>query len=78
MTNLQRRLGKLEAQLIDSSGLVPHTQKWLEYWQRWFDDYSRDPSSRAGELIPLEAARAIIAGAPDIDRSLYQARYANK
>jgi hypothetical protein len=31
MTQLQRRLQKLEAGLPDSVGLVPHTQKWLEY-----------------------------------------------
>jgi hypothetical protein len=43
MTNLERRLGKLEAQLIDSSGLVPHTQKWLEYWRDWLDRSTNDP-----------------------------------
>ena len=37
MTNLQRRLKKLEAYLTDPSGLVPHTQKWLEYWDRQFN-----------------------------------------
>lgn len=37
MTNLQRRLKKLEAYLTDPSGRVPHTQKWLEYWDRQFN-----------------------------------------
>jgi hypothetical protein len=31
LTNLRRRLGKLESQLIDGPGLVPHSRKWLEY-----------------------------------------------
>jgi hypothetical protein len=34
MTNLQRRLRKLEAQLTDSCGLVPYSQKWLHHWEQ--------------------------------------------
>jgi hypothetical protein len=67
MTNLQRRLKKLEAQLTDPTGLVPHSQKWLEYWERWIDRWSDDPSFRPRERMPLEAARAIIGRAPDYD-----------
>jgi hypothetical protein len=48
MTNLERRLGKLEARLVDSSGLVPHSALWLEYWKRWFADYTL-PSGRADD-----------------------------
>jgi hypothetical protein len=62
MTNLQRRLGKLKAQLTDSSGLVPHTAPWLEYWRNWLDRSANDPNFRSQELMPLEAARAIISG----------------
>jgi hypothetical protein len=76
MTNLERRLGKLEARLVDSSGLVPHSALWLEYWKCWFDDYTKDPSSRAGELMTIEAARAVMASIPDNERTAYQARYA--
>jgi hypothetical protein len=32
MTNLERRLRKLEAVLTDHTGLVPHTKSWLDYW----------------------------------------------
>lgn len=78
MKSLLRRLGKLEAQLTDSSGLVPHSPRWLEYWKRWFEDYTRDPSSRPGELIPIEAARAVMASIPDDEYSLYQAEYAGR
>jgi hypothetical protein len=74
--SLQRRLGKLEARLLDSSGLVPHSPRWLEYWSHWFDDYTRDPSSRPGELITIEAARAVMASIPDNDYTAYQATHA--
>ena len=36
MTHLQRRLKRLEGILTDPAGLVPHTQKWLEYWDRQY------------------------------------------
>jgi hypothetical protein len=36
MTNLQRRLKKLEVVLTDSVGLIPHTKRWLEYWDRQY------------------------------------------
>jgi len=37
MKHLQRRLQKLEAVLTDPVGLVPHTRKWLEFWDRqWY------------------------------------------
>jgi hypothetical protein len=39
MTHLQRRLKKLEGMLTDPAGLVPHTQKWLEYWDRQYHLY---------------------------------------
>jgi len=69
VTNLQRRLNKLEARLTDSSGLVPYSEKWLDYWQRSIDRWSDDPDFRSGELMPLEAARAIIRRAPDHEES---------
>ena len=47
MTNLQRRLRKLEAVLTDPVELVPHTQKWLEYWDRQYYRFltSNDPNA---------------------------------
>ena len=65
VTNLRRRLGKLEAELIDSSGLVPHTPRWLEYWKHWLDRSVNDPTFQPRELMPVEAARAIISGTLD-------------
>ena len=32
MLRLEGRLRKLEARLTDRSGLIPHTQEWLDYW----------------------------------------------
>jgi hypothetical protein len=69
MTNLQRRLNKLETLLTDPAGFVPHSEKWLEYWRRWIDRWSDDPSFRPRERMPLEAARAILAHAPDDDKT---------
>jgi hypothetical protein len=65
MTNLERRLTKLEAHFTDVSGLVPQTQKWLEYWQAWFDRPMDGPDGRRGELMPHEALRAVLAAWPD-------------
>jgi hypothetical protein len=36
MTHLRRRLRKLEGVLTDSVGLIPHTKRWLEYWDRQY------------------------------------------
>jgi hypothetical protein len=46
VTSLRRRLKKLEALLTDPSGLVPHSEKWLEYWERWFDKYTSVSTKR--------------------------------
>jgi hypothetical protein len=58
MFNLQRRLRKLEAQLTDEHGLVPHSPQWLAYWSDWMEKRMRgeNPPGR----IPLEAFHAII------------------
>ena len=32
MSNLRRRLRKLEARLTDSSGIIPNSQEWLDHW----------------------------------------------
>jgi len=37
MSNLLRRLRNLEARLTDASGLVPHSQPWLDYWSAKMD-----------------------------------------
>jgi hypothetical protein len=37
MSRLEGRLRKLEARLTDGSGLLPHTQGWLDYWTARLD-----------------------------------------
>jgi hypothetical protein len=60
MTNLQRRLKKLEALLVtDPSGLVPHSTGWLEYCAIQVELYAADQLPK-GVLFPLEALQAVI------------------
>ena len=61
MTNLQRRIQKLEAHLLEPSGLVPHTQPWLEYWDRQIYDYAMAPERRWPAVpFSVEAVRAVM------------------
>jgi hypothetical protein len=64
MTNLQRRLRKLEGILTDGSGLVPHSKKWLAYWD---ERIPRILNGELRELIPLEAVRAWVVNSDDTD-----------
>ena len=59
MTNLQRRLLKLEAQLTDVSGLVPHSKQWLDYWDREIYEYATS-GIWPTVLFPIDAVRAIM------------------
>ena len=36
MTNLRRRLKKLEGVFTDPMGFIPHSAKWLKYWDRQY------------------------------------------
>jgi hypothetical protein len=69
MTNIQRRVQKLELQFSkneDGSGLTPHSKEWLEFWIRWLQ------GSLAGEVpgtprkIPIEAYRAVMSYADEL------------
>ena len=65
MTNLERRLKKLEALLFtDQSGLVPHSQEWLEYWDHQVQLYATDQLPK-GFLFPVEALQAVIRNTGD-------------
>jgi hypothetical protein len=37
LANFQRRIRKLESQLTDATGLVPHSKEWFEHWYRKID-----------------------------------------
>ena len=61
MTNIRRRISKLEALLTDTSGLTPGSQRWLEYWDRRIYDYALAPErKRPAVLFPVDAVRAVI------------------
>jgi hypothetical protein len=58
--NVSRRLKKLEGLFKDTSGLIPHTQKWLEYWGRQVCLYMIDRAPKDQTRFPLEAFRAVL------------------
>ena len=60
MANLLRRLKKLEARMTNDKGLVPGSQKWMDYWLEQFDKLvSRgDEAKHIG--IPLAVIDAIV------------------
>lgn len=58
MRNLERRLRKLERFLTDSSGLIPHSPAWMEYWMKELEDAIERRESGQKKPIPLEAIRA--------------------
>ncbi len=37
MTKFRQRIRKLESQLTDANGLVPHSKEWFEHWYRKID-----------------------------------------
>jgi hypothetical protein len=59
MANLQRRLKKLEAVLLDPVGLVPHSRKWLEYWDRQFFLYLSGQDLNAIRRASVDEFRAV-------------------
>jgi hypothetical protein len=60
MTNLQRRLRKLEDILTDPVGMAPHTRKWLEYWDQQFYLYLSGKDQEAIWHSSIEAYRAVM------------------
>ena len=56
MTHLQRRLKKLERVFTDPLGFVPHTQKWLEYWDQQYSLFlGGDDSIWLGDVAVFRA-----------------------
>ena len=60
VSNLNRRLKKLEALMTDEAGLVPHSPQWLAYWTERTDKILNGEEEVMGCLIPLEVLDAII------------------
>ena len=61
MTNLQRRLKNIEAFMTDTSGLVPHSQRWLAYWDQQIFNFMTAPDGRRPAVFfPIDAFRAVM------------------
>jgi len=61
MSNLLRRVRKLETRRTDNSGLAPQSEAWLDYWERRIERLLGGESQRETGRIPLEAVDAIVA-----------------
>ena len=68
MSNLTRRLKKLEALITDEAGLVPGSKKWMDYWTERVDKILDGDDEVKDCLIPLEVVDAIMQTA-DSERS---------
>ncbi len=55
----EKRLQKLEAAMTDASRLVPHSQKWVEYWDRQFYLYMTGQDPEAIRHSPVDAFCAV-------------------
>jgi hypothetical protein len=63
MSNLQRRLRKIEALLTDEAGLVPGSEQWLAYWIEQFDKVVEGGDEAKHIRLPLEVFDATVKGA---------------
>jgi hypothetical protein len=63
MPRFESRLRKLEAQLTDRSGVVPHTKAWWDYWVPRVDRLITGEEPGEPGHIPLDVCDAIIASA---------------
>ena len=58
MSNLNRRLRKLEAVMTDEMGLVPGSPQWWVYWfEQLYRYIDREPGSQ-NTKVPFEVVRA--------------------
>ena len=64
MRNLCRRLRKLEAQMLDASGLVPGTKAWREDWEEKKRLTLADPTNGPLAGISLEIVDILLASYP--------------
>jgi hypothetical protein len=59
-SRIEKRLQKLEAGLTDASRLPPHSQKWIEYWDRQFYLFITGQDPEAIRHSPVDAFRAVM------------------
>jgi hypothetical protein len=58
MSRLLTRLRKLEAQITDRSGLVPHTKSWSDYWDPRIEELIAGET--LDQKIPFEVIDTLI------------------
>ena len=63
MSNLQRRLKKLETLETDGTGLVPGSPRWWAYWTERLDKFIARDDAVKDCKFPLEVIRAYIQAA---------------
>jgi hypothetical protein len=62
-SGLHRRLRKLESQMTDGSGLVPHAEAWFRYWTERFDQFLITGDGNAIQGMTLDFVDAMLARA---------------
>ncbi len=67
MTNLRRRLKQLEAQFTDSTGRVPHSPAWTDYWTQVLEKVLAEDYFGPKAPVPLEVVRAHLQSEPDCE-----------
>jgi hypothetical protein len=65
MTQMQRRLKNLEEVLTDAMEMVPHSKKWLKYWDRQFYLYMTGQDLMAIWHSSIAAYRAVMRSAAE-------------
>jgi len=57
MLKFSRRLRRLESQVFDDSGLVPHSPEWYEYWLQKIRRYAAGDRSVDLRGVTVELIR---------------------
>jgi hypothetical protein len=74
MTNLGRRLKKLEARITDRFGLMRGSPAWVEYRRTVADRLSNGEAPETRERIPIEFVDSILAEALQANTSLWETK----
>jgi len=79
MINPERRIKTLETSLIDASGLMPHSQRWLADWDQQIFHYMMDPDGKPPEvLFIIEASGEVMKFTGDPASSAASRRWTNE
>jgi hypothetical protein len=60
MSNILRRIRKLESRMTDRSGCPPHSKAWLAHWKDKLDQFLIKRDANALNGMPLAALDDII------------------